>query len=349
VIWGYLHSYLGISRIRKFTKNKKHIYNYMESIAPGAELTETVVEYTYPDALIYVLQCIDNYYYIGSTINDPRWRLSNHKQCAIKYPERHVYKHINAIGWQNVKIQVVEKRPCNTKQELYALEDTYIHESIGDPYCLNYNRAFLTPEEHKENIANYYLANREKIIEQHKEYLAANKEQVDAYQAAYRKEHAEERAAAAREYAAAHPEQVKARRKAYYEANKEVIIDKQKAYAEARKEDVQARKKAWAAQHKERVAATHKEYVETHKAEIQARGKAYYEANKAAIDEKNRAYRAAHIDATKAREKAYREAHREKLSQSHTCECGGKYTMNHEAIHRGSKRHLKHEQTLLVS
>ena len=62
----------------------------------------------FPNAVLYVLQCIDNYYYIGSTINHPRYRLNNHKKDSVNFPDRCVYKHINEIGWENVKLQVVE-------------------------------------------------------------------------------------------------------------------------------------------------------------------------------------------------------------------------------------------------
>lgn len=293
----------------------------------------------YPTAVIYVLQCVDNYYYIGSTINDPRYRFSNHKKDSEKYPHRAVYEHINAIGWPNVQLQVVEAFPCDTKEELYRLEDEYVKESLADPYCLNHNRAHITAEEHKENCANYYIAHREQIKERAAQYAQANKEKVDAYQAAYRQANAEERSAYSRQYAADHPEQVKATRKAYYEANKEECTAKQKAYVEANKEDVAQRKRDWVAKNKEAIAEKHRAYVEENKEKIQERGKAYYEANKEAILEKNRAYQAANKDALKARQKAYL-ANRAKLTESHTCDCGGKYTAHHEKRHRESKRHV---------
>jgi hypothetical protein len=73
---------------------------------------------------------------------------------------------------------------------------------------------------------------------------------------------------------------------------------------------------------------------------IQQRGKEYYEANKDAIQEKLKAYREANKDAGKAFAKLYREKNKNKLTESHTCDCGGKYTVNHEKIHLASKRHI---------
>lgn len=299
----------------------------------------------FPSAVVYVLQCIDNYYYIGSTINHPRYRLNNHKKDSITFPDRNVYAHINTIGWENVKLQIVQQYPCDTKEELHQLEDEYIKESLGDMYCLNHIRACVSDKERRENVANYYLANREKIIEQHREYLEANKERVDAYHANYRIEHAAERAAYSRQYSAEHTDEVKARKREYYEEHKEEIIEKQKAYVEANKDDVERRKKEWAEKNKDHIAEKRKKYAEENKEVIQERGKEYYEKNKDAIKEKFKVYREANKDKMKEYLKKYREQNSEKLSESHKCDCGGKYTKNHADVHNASKRHLKFLET----
>lgn len=312
----------------------------METPAAPQSESPTGVK-NFPNAVVYVLQCIDNYYYIGSTINNPRYRLNNHKQDSKKFPERNVYTHINRIGWDNVQLQVVEEYPCNTKNELKIKEDEMIKYSLNDQYCLNHIRASVSTEERKMNVTNYYLTHRQQIIEQHKQYLETNREKVDAYHAAYRKENAEARREYSAMYAAEHPEAVKATRKAYYEANKAEIIEKQKAYTAEHKEEVKARKAAWAENNRERLTEERKRYAEENKEAIQKRSKEYYEKNKAVIQEKFKAYREANREMAKEREKIYREKNKAKLSESHTCDCGGRYTMNHAEIHRGSKRHLK--------
>ena len=303
----------------------------------------------FPNAVVYVLQCIDNYYYIGSTINHPRYRLNNHKKDSVKYPDRCVYKHINEIGWDHVQLQIVEACPCDTKEELKLKEDEMIKDSLHDEYCLNYNRALVSKEEHRENMTNYYLANRAQIIEQHKEYLQANKDKVDAYHANYRKENAEGRREYSRQYAAEHPEEVRAAKKAYYEENKTEIIEKQKAYVEANSEQIRQRKADWAQKNAERVAESRKRYAQENKELIQARGKEYYEANKDIIQEKFKAYREANRDKMKEYSAAYRAQNSDKLSESHTCECGGKYTANHAKIHLESKRHTKFTAAAVAS
>lgn len=324
----------------KIVAIKKHITVYMESPAVSGQETASDLK-QFPNAVVYVLQCIDNYYYIGSTINDPRYRLNNHKQDSKKYPDRYVYSHINTLGWDNVQLQVAEAFPCNTKEELKLKEDEMIKQSLQDDYCLNHIRALVSPEERKANVTNYYLTHRQQIIEQHKVYFEANKEKVDAYHANYRKEHAEGRREYSAKYAAEHPEEVKAARKAHYEANKAEVIKKQKAYVEANKELVKERKAAWAEKNQDKVANSQKKYAEKNKELIQQRGKEYYEANKEVIQEKNKIYHQANKEVIKEQAKAYRKKNRAKLTESHTCDCGGKYTVNHQKIHLASKRHTK--------
>jgi hypothetical protein len=312
----------------------------MESpVAPSHESPSDPKQF--PRAVVYVLQCIDNYYYIGSTVNDPRYRLNNHKQDSVKFPERPIYTHINSIGWDNVLLEVVEEFPCNTREELYEKEDELVKQSLQDTYCLNHIRAFVSKEERKANVQNYYLTHRQEIIDQHKVYLEANKDKVDAYHAAYRLENAEKRREYSAKYVAEHPEEVKAARHAHYEANKEEITQKNKAYVEANKELVKQRKKAWAEKNKEKLADAHKVYAEQNKEAIQKRGKEYYEKNKEVIQEKNKAYYEANKEGSAAYGKEYREKNKAKLSESHACDCGGKYTLNHRDIHNASKRHTK--------
>ena len=274
---------------------------------------------------VYKLVCDDGHYYIGSTVSELKYRLYYHKSHSLIHPDRKVYKHIISCGWNTVNIECIEDISCNSRSELYQFENEYITNALSDPLCLNTNKAHLTKEE---------------LLQQQKEYLEANKQKVDAYQATYRQENGEERREYSRQYAADHPEQVKATKKAHYEANKEEYIAKQKAYVEANMEAVKQRKRDWAAKNKESIVEKRKAYAEENKEAIAERGKAYYEANKEAIQSKFKAYREANIEKIQAQQKIYAEKQRAKLSESHTCDCGGKYTTHHEKRHGESKRHL---------
>ena len=50
-----------------------------------------------------------------------------HKK-KVKTKTKNPYKHFNLIGWDNVSMILLEKYPCNSKQELKAREHYWITE-----------------------------------------------------------------------------------------------------------------------------------------------------------------------------------------------------------------------------
>jgi predicted GIY-YIG superfamily endonuclease len=135
----------------------------------------------YKNGKIYKLQCEDGYFYVGSTATELRKRLSGHKKDSKKRPETKSYKHINEIGWDKVRIILIEEYPCENKQELNRREDYFITQFKDDNYCLNSYQAYLTEEENKERILNYqkqwYDNNKERLLEKAKKYQEEHKEQ----------------------------------------------------------------------------------------------------------------------------------------------------------------------------
>ncbi len=231
-----------IIREKQQKKDDANVY-YEESTE---EQDDTLEDPRYTNGKIYRLLCEDGYYYIGSTINNLNYRLSNHKGSSKRETSK-VYNHINKIGWDNVTIELLEEYPCKNRQELNEKETQYICELKEDELCLNINRSYVTPEQRKEDVKEYYEENKERIIEQHREYLADPKVKVqaDTYQANYRKENAEKRRAYSKKYAEEHPEAVKEARKEYYEENKERVLQQQKEYTEKNKERIQEKKREW--------------------------------------------------------------------------------------------------------
>lgn len=69
---------------------------------------------------------VDEQIYIGSTCNNLAKRLSEHRKLAKKKPDRRVYAHLNAIGWDSVRIVLVESVTAETKDQLLAREQHYI-------------------------------------------------------------------------------------------------------------------------------------------------------------------------------------------------------------------------------
>ena len=69
---------------------------------------------------------IDDEIYVGSTIGTLRQRKCKHKTDATKQPNRRVYAHLNAVGWDNVRIVLLQSVPCANRDELRAAEQHWI-------------------------------------------------------------------------------------------------------------------------------------------------------------------------------------------------------------------------------
>lgn len=263
------------------------------------------MEDTYLDGKIYRLLCSDGHFYYGSTIQKLNYRFNYHKTAAKKDTKQNVYKYINSIGWDKVKIELVEEFPCKCKKELNKREDYFIKKEKDNELCLNINRAHVSKEERKDLVKKYYEDHKDDIIEEHRFYTVVNKEKVDTYHAEYRKEHAEERREYSRKYAEEHPEWKKASRRAGYEKNKVKELEQSKKYKEEHKEKIAEQKLAW--QRKKRA-----EYLETHAEEI----------------------------AKKQKERELKK--KERYERDHiivTCECGGTYQQYQKKRHLESKKH----------
>ena len=79
------------------------------------------------------------YLYINAFIN------TNH---GTKQPERKVYKHLVEIGWDEVKIILIESFPCENKMELEKRERYYIDQL--SPSLNTTLRPRVTEEERKK-------------------------------------------------------------------------------------------------------------------------------------------------------------------------------------------------------
>ena len=304
------------------------------------EMNASTINNKYSNGKIYILNCIDNYYYIGSTILELSYRLSNHKFLSKKTPDRNVYKHINTIGWDNVIIELLEDYSCKSKRELNEREDYYIKHAKdnNDIYCLNLNRAYTTKLEKKENIKQYYENNKEKILNYAKSYREENKEKIKNYKDFYNIINSEKRNNYTKQYTKENEEKVKEGRKRYYLENKEEITQKNKEYVEKNKELVAERKKTWVKNNKEHIKEHSKQKRIENKDKIKEKGKEYYEKNKDSILEKNRIYQEKNKEKLKAQQAEYRAAHKNIIE----CECGAIITELKKIRHINTKKHIKY-------
>lgn len=133
----------------------------------------------YANGKIYrLVSSVDNEFYIGSTCMPLSKRLYTHKAEA-KHEPTPTQKYLNNIGWQNVKIVLIEEFPCENKMQLEQRERKWIEDLNPS---LNKNIPTRTQQEYgqlprvKEYKRLYRVKNRERLIESGKQYYAKNKE-----------------------------------------------------------------------------------------------------------------------------------------------------------------------------
>lgn len=144
----------------------------------------------YENGQVYKLQCNCGHYYYGSTCLSLDKRLSSHKNQSDYHKDRKVYKHIFDCGWDAVEIVLVEKYPCETKDELIAKEDEYIRKHRDDDKCLNTRIGIRTDEEdreaHRASAERYYQKPEGKAVK--KAYYENNRNIILAKAQALRDE-----------------------------------------------------------------------------------------------------------------------------------------------------------------
>jgi len=111
--------------------------------------------------------------YVGSTTNKYlSTRLAGHKSDYKKFLDgkRCYYTSFEIIKLDDCKIELIEKFPCDSKDELTAREGHYIRQVD----CVNKQIAGRTGKE-------YYEDNKETISAYKKQYNENNKETISAY------------------------------------------------------------------------------------------------------------------------------------------------------------------------
>jgi hypothetical protein len=220
----------------------------------------------YEDSKIYRLVCDDGCYYYGSTITTLRERLWHHKESAKTMTSR-VYSHIRTIGWDKVKIELVEAVSCANRKDLRIRENGYIEKARADPACLNTLRAYTSDEEKAEMEKTRQAKNAEHRKEVARTYYHEHKDTINQRQQQYYKDNKETFSQKSREYNATHRSEIQEQRKRYYEENKERLC---------------AEKREWRAQNPELFKQKSKEYREKNAEKIREAKRRRYAAKKSA-------------------------------------------------------------------
>ena len=112
----------------------------------------------YNNGKIYmVVNDLDDLIYVGHTTTTLSKRMYMHKSAAKIHPERRVYKHVNLIGFDHFRIELIEPWPCQNEDELVAREGFWIRAMDTYKNGLNSNMAGRSRKE-------YFIDNRTEIL-----------------------------------------------------------------------------------------------------------------------------------------------------------------------------------------
>ena len=133
-----------------------------------------------------------NMCYVGSTIQPLSKRFGHHKETYKTYPCASACI-FETFGEENCKITLVEKYPCENREQLRAREGYYI-ETMN---CVN---KFVAGGNKSDWDKRYYNKNKSKILAKNREYQETHKEAIKEQQEHYRETHREQKREADREY-----------------------------------------------------------------------------------------------------------------------------------------------------
>jgi len=174
----------------------------------------------YQNGKIYKLICSQtNRIYIGSTVAKLGIRKSQHihssNTCCSK-------------DFINPEIYLLEKYPCNNKEELHSKEREYIENTD----CVNKQLPGRTLKEWREAnkgyIKEYYEKNKEELNKKHKKYNEDNKEIINKQKKEHYRNNKEALCKISREYREANKEKVNKKSREYHEKNKEELNKKKR-------------------------------------------------------------------------------------------------------------------------
>lgn len=127
-------------------------------------------EYNFPHAVVYQIKCVDESLsketYIGSTTNFKK-RQYEHKHSTKNIKNKQynyrVYRHIREHGgWTLWVMEVLERYPCDTKEQLREREA--YHVKIHDPHLNVHIPNAMHGITLKEYKKQYQKDNRDKIL-----------------------------------------------------------------------------------------------------------------------------------------------------------------------------------------
>jgi hypothetical protein len=188
------------------------------------------IDNKYKNGKIYkIVDYTNGNIYIGSTIQELNDRLSCHKSNYKRHSEgkcRYVYSS-DIIKDNDYKIELIENYNCNNRKELETRERWYIQNHI----CVNKVIPQRTSKE-------YYIDNRDKILEQQKQYDINNRDKQKKYKKQYNIKNRDKIQEQTKEYRIDNKKQIQEQTKEYRNKNRDKINEIAKQYYIKNKERI---------------------------------------------------------------------------------------------------------------
>ena len=194
----------------------------------------------YSNTIIYKLCCLNPEIkdeYVGHTTDFPNRKRGHKSGCNNPNNKSYnlkVYQFIRENGdFGNWSMIMLEEFSCENKLQAEQRERYWIETLKPN---LNTGIPTRTPQE-------YYLDNKEIILEQIKQYNLENKEKIAENQKHYRLNNKEILSEKNKQYRLDNKEQIAEQRKQYYLNNKEQIAEQKKQYRLDNKEQISEQRK----------------------------------------------------------------------------------------------------------
>ena len=147
----------------------------------------------YKNGKIYgIFNAVNDEVYIGSTCSKLSQRMAKHRY-HMKAPRScnyKIYQKMKELGCENFYIELICEYPCNSKEQLQAMEGQYIrrlgtlNERIAGRSQTEYKETHK--EENKERCKTYREKHPEKVAESKKKCYEKKPEQYKEYRQEYR-------------------------------------------------------------------------------------------------------------------------------------------------------------------
>ena len=137
----------------------------------------------YTNGKIYqITNNLNDMIYIGSTCLPLRKRWYNHKKDMnnrdMTRPPRRLFQLAEQIGWNEMRIVLIEAYPCNSSDELRRREEFHLKQ-VPSHLRLNMMQAYTTQAEydlkHREWSHRYRIKHRDKINAWQRQYQRTDK------------------------------------------------------------------------------------------------------------------------------------------------------------------------------